>query len=265
VEARQAKSGELSIEIVSHCWNYAHFLAYQLSSLALYPPTRAHITMTVYYCEEDERTKALLAFFENQSIANVTWNWQAQPRAALFRRAIGRNEAALNTKADWIWFTDCDLMFRERCLDSLVEQLQGRTDALVFPRIERCTSLLSSENPMLTVDLNNMQLVDVDTGQFDEFVRKKATGPLQIAHGDIARACGYCQSIAFYQRPSEVWCKTYEDRAFRWLLRSQGVSLDVVGVYRIRLVAKGRYSGGALNSGLVSILSRFVSWVQVRL
>ena len=35
-----ARSGILDIEIVSHCWQYAHLLAYQLSSLVNFPPTR---------------------------------------------------------------------------------------------------------------------------------------------------------------------------------------------------------------------------------
>ena len=32
-EQLTARSGVLDIEIVSHCWQYAHLLAYQLSSL----------------------------------------------------------------------------------------------------------------------------------------------------------------------------------------------------------------------------------------
>ena len=40
-------------------------------------------------------------------------------------------QAALLTDADWVWFTDCDLMFRDDCLDVLVEQLQGRRDAQI--------------------------------------------------------------------------------------------------------------------------------------
>ena len=261
---RAAKTGDLTIEIVSHCWNYAHFLVYQLSSLVKFPPQHAQVTMTVFYCAEDERTSALLAFFASMDVPNVTWNWCELPRAALFRRAIGRNQAALNSTADWVWFTDCDLMFREGCLDGLVEQLQGRTDALVYPEVERCTSLLTDENPMLKVDLHNLQVQDVDTTQFEEFRRTRATGPLQITHGDVARACGYCASLTYYQQPSPTWCKAYEDRAFRWLLRSQGVPLPIPGVYRIRHVFKGRYTGSAVNTGLRSRLRRLTSWWQFR-
>lgn len=255
-EQRASKTGHLNIEIVSHCWNYAHFLIYQLSSLVHFPPTKAHVTMTVYYCAEDQKTQALLNHFSTLEIPNVTWNWRELPRQALFRRAIGRNDAALKTQADWIWFTDCDLMFRDHCLDHLVDALQGRNDVLVYPRTERCTSLLTNEDPMLTIDWNNLQVLDVDTTQFEEFERNRATGPLQIAQGDVARACGYCDSLSYYQQPSATWCKAYEDRAFRWLLRSQGTPLNIPGVYRIRHVFKGRYTGSQLNTGFRSWLRR---------
>jgi hypothetical protein len=249
-EMRAAKTGALNIEIVSHCWNYAHFLAYQLSSLVTFPPTKGHVTMTVYYCDDDKKTRALLDFFGGIDVPRVTWSWRALPRQALFRRAIGRNDAAINTQADWIWFTDCDLMFREGCLDGLQKLLQGRRDALVYPQIERCTSLLADEDPMLKIDTGHPQVVDVDTSQFEEFRRTRATGPLQITHGDVARAGGYCASLAYYQQPSDTWCKAYEDRAFRWLLRTQGIPLPIPGVYRIRHVFKGRYQEGSLLSRL---------------
>lgn len=259
---RAAKTGKLHIEIVSHCWKYANFLIYQLSSLVQFPPQHAHITMTVYFCREDKHTVELLNFFAALRVPNVRWNWCELPRQALFRRAIGRNHAALNTTADWIWFTDCDLMFRESCLDELANQLQGRRDVLVYPQIERCTLLLSNEDPMLSIDWKKLRVLDVDTSKFEEFERTRATGPLQITHGDVARVCGYCAALPYYQRPSETWCKAYEDRAFRWLLRSQGTPLPIPGVYRIRHVFKGRYTGSALNTGLRSWIRRVVARVK---
>lgn len=262
VQSRAAKQGHLQLEIVSHCWNYAHFLIYQLSSLVNYPPKNVTVTMTVYYSKEDRSTCALLDHFAQLTVPGVHWNFQERPRQALFRRAIGRNQAALATNADWIWFTDCDLMFRDNCLDALAEQLQGRQDALVFPRVERVTSLLADQDPMLSLDLGAPAIVDVDTEHFTETTCTRATGPLQIAHGDVARACGYCAALPYYQKPSDTWCKAYEDRAFRWLLRSQGVPLDIPGVYRIRHVSKGRYTGGAVNTRMRSWIRRLASRVK---
>lgn len=256
VSQRAARTGPLSIEVVSHCWRYAHFLVYQLSSLVQHPPRDARVTMTVYYCEEDRDTADLLAYFGAMEVPGVTWQWRALPRQALFRRAIGRNEAALATQADWVWFTDCDLMFQKGCLDGLVEQLQGRTDALVFPRSERVTPLLADQDPLLNPDLARHRLADVDASRFTELPRDRATGPLQITHGDVARAVGYCSRLHYYQRPSPDWCKAREDRAFRWLLGTRGTALDIPGVYRIRHETKGRYTGSAANTRVRSLMRR---------
>ncbi len=248
VAERGARTGHLSLEVVSHCWNYSHFLVYQLSSLVLFPPTKLDVTMTVFYSEEDEGTVRLLEFFATQTVPGVTWNWQPLPKEKLFRRGIGRNQAALQTKADWVWFTDCDLMFREGCLDILAERLQGRTDALVFPEEERTTDLLAEDNPMLQAGAGEPKVLDIDTTSFVSRHPSKATGPLQIAHGDVCRAVGYCRNIGLYQQPTESFAKCHEDRAFRWLIGSQGQPLPIPGVYRIRHVSKGRYTGGETNT-----------------
>jgi hypothetical protein len=258
LEKRAAATGNLKIEIVSHCWNYSQLLVRQLSSLVLFPPTRAVVTMTVFHSTEDKATLRLLETFETKEVAGVTWNWIALPKEELFRRSIGRNAAALQTEADWVWFTDCDLMFREDCLDSLVEQLQGRRDTLVYPRQEHVTTLLPNEDPILTND-GGYRIADIDADRFEISERGRATGPLQIVHGDVARACGYCDCLAYYQKPAASFQKCYEDRAFRWLLRSEGVSLDVPGVYRIRHVRKGRYTGHPLATRIRSKIRRLTS------
>jgi hypothetical protein len=238
-EQRQARTGRLHVEVVSHCWRYAHLLVYQLSSLVRFPPRDVDVTMTVFHSPEDEPTVRLLEFFGATSVPHVRWNWQARPKQMLFRRAIGRNEAALASRADWVWFTDCDLMFRDGCLDELGRQLQGRRDALVYPRVERITELLTEDDPRLRQDAP--RVVDIDDEAFTPREPGRATGPLQITHGDVARALGYCKPIAYYQQPAERWCKAHEDRAHRWLLETQGTPLDVPGVYRIRHLVKGRY------------------------
>jgi hypothetical protein len=242
--ARAARSGRLSLEIVSHCWGYAYMQAYQLSSLVLHPPSGLDVTMTVFYSEEDADTVALLEHFGAIEAPGVTWNWRRLDKYSLFRRAIGRNLAARETRCDWVWFTDCDVVFHAGCLDGLAVALQGRRDALVFPREERVSELLPPDDPVLGAARGTPRVVDIDPARFYAQQRGRATGPLQIAHGDMARACGYCAQLAVYQKPVARWAKAHEDRAFRWLLRTQGVPVDVPGVHRIRHASKGRYSGG---------------------
>ena len=247
-----ARTGRLSLEIVSHCWQYAHLLMYQLSSLVNFPPTRAKVRMTVFHSPEDAATAAMLGFFGGLTVPNVTWNWQLLPREQLFRRAIGRNRIARTTDADWLWLTDCDIVFHRDCLDTLADRLQGRRDRLLFPRDERVTPMLSDADPTLEAGREQPRVADIETGAFEHLAVPRATGAYQIIHGDVARACGYCDQLAYFQRPVTRWAKTFEDRAFRWLMRTEGVPLDIPGVHRIRHVRKGRYGdnkGEALVRG----------------
>jgi len=251
---RHQKTGELSLEIVSHCWQYSHMLQYQLSSLVLYAPKQCKVKMTVLYSEDDANTVALLDYFSAQVVPNVTWNWQPMHKHSLFRRSIGRNMAAKSTSADWIWFTDCDLLFHKSCLDTLCEKLQGMNAALVYPKEERTTPLLENNDSLLTSSENNgkplFKITDIDTDRFETHQRTRATGPLQITHGDVARAVGYCDALDVFQKPDTRWRKTYEDTAYRWLLQTQGVGVDVPGVYRIRHLEKGRYQGDGIGTSV---------------
>jgi len=240
-------TGRLSIEIVSHCWNYSHLLAYNLSSLVNYPPQEIDVTMTVFYSPEDQGTVNMLEYFSGIEVPGVEWNWRQLSTYHLLRRAIGRNKAALETKANWVWYIDCDLIFHQGCLDSLASLLQGRKDALLYPKTEHITSLLEDENPILN-NGSNPEIIDIDPSIFHIRYIPRAVGAYQITHGDIARACGYCSHIRVYQTPTRHWRKTYEDRTYRWLLRTQGTAIDIPGIYRIRHSSKGRYSKGTLWS-----------------
>lgn len=247
---RAKRTGKLKLEIVSHCWRYGHYLTYQLSSLVNHRTDKLDIIMTVYYAAGDDAVTPVLDYFGAIEVPGVTWNWQALPKEQLFRRSIGRNLAAKSTSADWIWFTDCDIIFHEKCLDTLADELQGRDAPLVFPRIGLGTALLAEDDEILTRGRQGPALLDIPIEDFSPYgeARTKAKGPYQITHGDVARACGYCDTIGLYQKPAERWRKTYEDRAFRWLLGTHGTAVDVPGACQIRHVVKGRYKKNSFFS-----------------
>ena len=239
----EPRTGRLSIELVSHCWGYSHLLECQLGSLLANPPADVDLTMTVYFSAEDARTLELLELAAEREAPGVRWCFRELPKGQLFRRSIGRNDAALRTAADWVWFTDCDVLLTEGWLDRLAAALQGRTDPLVYPASERLTPLLPDEavrggdRPELRDVVDDLELADVAV--------TRAKGPLQITHGDVARAAGYCRDVAAYQREEPSFAKCHEDTAFRWLLGTQGVALDVPGLARIRHRSKGRYGDGS--------------------
>jgi len=238
---RKTVDGFFKLEIVSHCWGYSNMLTYQLSSFVNFPPTKCALTVTVFYAKEDVKSQAVLDFFNQKTVENVTWNFQALSKGKLFRRGIGRNLAARSTDADWLWFTDCDIIFHENCLDSLADKLQGKQESLYYPQQERTTEMLAQDDPMLRQD-SEPQLVDINADGFSLHSRDKAKGAFQIVHGDVARAIGYCEKLKMFQTEDDCWRKTYEDTAFKWLISSEGIPLDIDGVFQIRHVQKGRYT-----------------------
>lgn len=240
--ARAAREGRLHIEIISHCWRYSHLHAYQLSSLVQHPPQDVDVTMTVYYADEDQATVQLLDYFATKKASHVVWNWQRLAAPELFRRAIGRNKSALTTTADWVWFADCDLIFGAGCLDGLAASLQGCSGMLYFPAEERITTLLSEDCPTLQA-AREPKIVQVDECDFKVRKLERAVGAYQIVHGDVCREIGYCNDVSAYQRPTDRWKKTFEDRAYRWIMGTHGDTVEVPSVYRIRHIEKGRYHG----------------------
>lgn len=252
---RKKNSGPIQLEIVSHCWMYSHFLAYQLSSFVNYPPQENRVIVTVFFSDEDQNTVNMLNFFSRYSPPNVTWNWVEMNKYSLFRRGIGRNQAAKNTRADWVWFTDCDVIFKGACIDDICRALYNNTQSLVYPSHEYITPMLADSDPMLK-NGSKPALVDVDDTVFQQHDLDRATGPMQIVHGDVARAVGYCEKIAIYQMPVDAWRKALDDKIFRWLLGTKGVRLNVGGTYRIRHIYKGRYKEGSLWSRIRSKIRR---------
>jgi len=238
------KERPLQLEIVSHCWNYSGLLTYQLSSLVLYPPQDVSVKMTVFHSLEDDQTCRVLDFFAARKIPKVVWNWWPLPEPQLLRRAIGRNEAALATRADWIWFTDCDLVFHRGCLDALADICAGLQAPLVYPRRLRGTKPLQSDDPLFQSLGAELAVLDIDVSRFEPVSYTRAIGPLQIVRGDVARMAGYCRNINFYMEPvSRDWHRTFEDRTFRWLLGTRGQPMDLPGLYRIHHAQKGRRRG----------------------
>lgn len=229
-----------SLEIVSHCWRYAHLLNYQLSSLVLHPPRKIDVRVTVFHSPDDAATARVLEFFGRHRIPGVRWDWWPQPKESLFRRAIGRNLAARRTGADWIWFTDCDQVFHRGCLDALRPILERSGGPLLYPRLVHCTPRLEDADPMLAGSRDRPEIVDIDPSRFRSVEHHKAIGALQIVRGDVSRAIGYCDAVPFFQRPVRRWRKCYEDRVFRRLVGTQGEAIELPGLFRIEHVHKGR-------------------------
>lgn len=233
----------MKIEIVTHSYNYSRLLTYQLSSLALHPPQDVSLTFTVFYNEDDLPTRQVLDFFWDDPRGDVAvWNFRNLPTPELCRRAIGRNLAALNSHADWIWFTDCDYIFGPGALDSLPEALGKIEGPLAFPR-QVLGSISHELGDAAIQKVNGPGLYSIDPTHFRPARHNRAIGGIQIVRGDVAREIGYCRGTR-WQRPARTWKRTHEDRAFRKILGTRGEPIDIPNVFRIRHSLRGRKHKG---------------------
>ncbi|MCK9558787.1 MAG: glycosyltransferase family 2 protein, partial [Candidatus Cloacimonetes bacterium] len=109
------------IEIVSHCFgqSYASLLVYHLSSLVLHKSQP--VTMTVISITGDSDVECVLDYFHKIRLPWITWNFISMSADLVYQRPIGRNIAAKASKADVIWFTDCDYVFGNDSLDALCQ------------------------------------------------------------------------------------------------------------------------------------------------
>ncbi len=83
--------------------------------------------------------------------------------------------------ADWVWFTDCDIVFHRDCLDTLARELQGRRDLLAYPKFERITPMLAETDPVLAAERDRPRVVDIDTSQFT-LAANPAEGQGRVPH-----------------------------------------------------------------------------------
>ena len=234
----------MHLEIVSHCWDYSRLLTYQLSSLVLFPPTKLQVTISVFYAPDDIRTVQVLEHFSKQHIHNIEWKWRELPRPSLVRRAIGRNIVALETKADWIWFTDCDVIFRG-CLDFLPSTLDKVSTDLCYPMNVVYSKCIRCGHQML-MNANIIQTLDINPSDFNlsrPAVINRAMGPFQIARTSALCDKGYCNLYPQFLQPSpDCYAdRCPEDVMFRKTLGGYyyGTAINIPHVYVISHYEKG--------------------------
>lgn len=237
----------MRLEIVTHCWRYWRLLTYQLSSLARYAPKQYPVTCKVYCCKADAKTVRVLDYFaewvdrENRYCSQPLVIVPVEmPRPMLMRRAIGRNMAARASKADWVWFADCDYLFGPGCLAALPYQLERVKGPLAFPHTvlaHRCRTLGDAAIAKVAAP----GVVGIDKSEFQPDAMNRAIGGIQIVRGDVCREKGYLPQHPQFQQPADRWQRTFEDPAFRHSLGvSRGEPIDLPNLYRIRHTQCGR-------------------------
>lgn len=206
---------------------------YQLSSLVIYPPTKCHARVTVFSSREDERTQKVLEHF--LGLDKLDLNCVYQPLEELGRRSIGRDLAAKKTKADIVWFTDADFLFRDGCLDSLATKQWRDGTAAVIPKKFRVSR--SEQFGMKAIKrVDRPRVLDIKEDEFGNSICTRMLGALQIVRGPEVKSWGYCRGHRYHQLPTDgTFERCRSDTEFRrfWGTRGDVQRIAIPNLYRI--------------------------------
>jgi hypothetical protein len=175
------------VQLVSHCWagddpRYAEFLRVQIESL-MHTPPKARTVLTVCCHKDDERVAAVLTDeVLGGWLEHVRIQVNHMTKSRLFRRAIGRDEAAREPIGRALWFTDCDYAFGEGAIDAVSEQVEEFTQ-LRYPQFVH-----RQEHPQL---IGYDAEYRIKPSMFQRHQERKAIGGIQIIGASLAMELGY--------------------------------------------------------------------------
>ena len=229
------------IHIVSHCYatelpHYADALVYQLSSFVLHPPEECIVEVTVCCDYHDENTGRVVRWFLEHR-PNLKLNTIYLTPQELGRRAIGRNRAAKTGVFNFVWFADCDQIYRDGILDRLATMEWPEGAVMVFPRQIMIHRDHATGSKVTAAVGDDVRLMDADTSLFVPKQYHRAIGGVQIVQGDFAREHGYLDCQPDWRQPVEKPFSSFKDDIIyrrHCLLHGQIVGVDLPGVYRIR-------------------------------
>jgi hypothetical protein len=239
------------IEIVTHCWaknldQYAWHLQLQLSSVFWFAPMES-VSVTVCYAGDDTLTCEVLRFFEGKFNQSRGGRLQTicLPHEQLFRRAIGRNLAALATKADLVWFADVDYFWKEGAFEFLgALQADQQRDMMMPLHVLRHVSWEKGDELVASLRSGGVGLAKVPNDEdFGRRREKIPIGGMQIARGDFCRKHGYLNGtkwIAPLEPAPESFPSFRDDIAFRRAVNALqpgtagDIRVDIPAVYRVR-------------------------------
>lgn len=237
------------VELVTHCYavkykHYAQGLCYQLGSLLLDKPKNCDVMATICTSKDDKDTIRVIDWAVGEGV-KVEVVYLDIDR--LGRRAIGRNIAAKITKADLIWYSDCDQVYREGIIDRLIEIKWQKGVVIIYPRRIKINATYELGDNTTNLVGNTPRLLDINPMEFIEKRYPRAIGGVQIVQGFYAKQFGYLDESKKWQRPTNGTFQSCRcDRNYRTACVSRGGRITAVtlpGMYRIRHSIAGRSPG----------------------
>lgn len=173
----------------------------QLSSLVLYPPKHNEITYTLFCSNHDIGTMITYEYFYPRMPPNIILRPILMPLPFLFNRSMGREQAALQTSADWVWFADVDYIFPPNCWEDLSSLVTNVWADLVWPNYY---NIMHQKGDELIADIIGPAVIDIDRSEVTKVPISMAIGGIQIGRGDDLRKHGY-DKLRGGRIPIPVW------------------------------------------------------------
>ena len=233
----------VDVQLITHCWKYSKALAYQMSGLVLDPP-KSEVQLTVFFNDEDQDTVNTIRTLYPHLPVNVHLDARSLPKPQLFRRAIGRNIACLESPArTWTLCTDSDYIWSGTAIDEIAGTVVEPQTALIFPGTywKQLSHALGDE---YLARQATPQVLGLDHRDFEESSIDKAIGGIQLVRADVARKHGYLSHTKWMEPhtgPRFACCRC--DRAYRGWIKDLGYDIKSVPgcmPYRIRHTKNGR-------------------------
>lgn len=242
----------MSILIVTHCYaetlpQYAVFLRAQLGSLAAHPPKCDWKICVCHFLDDRDVVERLYSY--KSLLGDHLYGIGFGTKGELFRRAIGRNIAALDSnEAEIVWFTDVDHVFGEGCIDSLLEtwrtlqwnaQTVGEPVAMVYPKTIQIQTEHARGDRFVEEQLKHPTLCPFpDDAEWETKKYDRAIGGIQICNGNLVRQHGYLNGTKWIQPTdgTKPFPSFGDDKAFRNRMAELGkiVPIELPNLFRLR-------------------------------
>ena len=219
VEYAEIPKEELTLEIMIHCYHYEKRLCWMLSSLVQQIGDAPNMIVNISHAPNtgNPTTEEVINFFREKGL-DIKETLVTQEQVS--NRAIARNKQSTETNADWVLFSDSDMVFDPMFFDDLQKQLKTnlKNTQLVMGADRHslddkfCIQYFEQDNTTYPTEIKDVSKI---VSQWKiKWVHGAGTvaGNFQLISGKVLKEkCGGLVT----GRPRDHWRRTRGDRALR--------------------------------------------------
>ena len=226
----------MKIEIAIHCYGYQHRLNWMLCSILQQNGEVPDIYVSVSYLPNtgNPTTEKVLDFFEEKGLKIIRVPLEKGQESD---RSIPRNIRLKETKADWMLFADCDLVYDRLFFDDLQKKLKiepyNKTEVVMGADrhsldIPFCIKYFEEDKTEYPCIIDNVADITAKWKVGRLGGGGIAAGYFQLVSMEVIRR----KNIIYSGGKKDVWRKTRSDREFR--VRTGGrIAIPVKPIYHL--------------------------------